>query len=133
LFIILYVFYKSGEWVWEWVERGPPVAHRGRCDDCREAEEREAVLLSDLREAEAVAAERDVMRVRVTALEDKLNESRTERTQIEHYKQVGRSASVRIGLPRILSRVATSVDALTVVCSPRSCNVRCDDDLVFSW
>lgn len=54
---------------------------------CRETEEREAALMSDLREAEAVVAERDLLAVRVNALEEKLNESRTERTQIDNYKQ----------------------------------------------
>ena len=44
--------------------------------------------MSDLREAEAVVAEREVLAVRVNALEDKLSEIRNERGQIEDYKQV---------------------------------------------
>jgi len=54
----------------------------------READEREAGLLSDLQEAEAVVAERDLLSARVTALEDKLSDSRMEKGQIDHYKQV---------------------------------------------
>eukprot|EP00873_Tetraselmis_striata_P035267 jgi/Tetstr1/455531/TSEL_042354.t1 len=56
----------------------------------REAEEREAALAADLREAEAVVAERDMLAVRVNALEEKLNENRAERAQIDQYKQVAR-------------------------------------------
>lgn len=56
----------------------------------READEREASLLADLRDAESVASERDLLAIRVNALEDKLSETRIERGQIENYKQVAR-------------------------------------------
>mmetsp|Transcript_8068 Transcript_8068/g.23119 ORF Transcript_8068/g.23119 Transcript_8068/m.23119 type:complete len:891 (+) Transcript_8068:228-2900(+) len=56
----------------------------------KEADDREAALLSDLREAEAVGMERDMLSVRVNALEEKLKESRTDRGQLDNYKQVAR-------------------------------------------
>lgn len=52
------------------------------------AEEREAQLMLESREAETLAAERDDLEAQVAALRSHLEGSRTERAQLEHYKQV---------------------------------------------
>jgi chromosome segregation ATPase len=52
------------------------------------AEGREARLMADLREGEAVAAERDELAAAVAALKERVEESRAERGQLEQYKKV---------------------------------------------
>ena len=52
------------------------------------AESREARLMAELREGEAVAAEREELVAAVAALRERVEESRAERGQLEQYKKV---------------------------------------------
>ena len=53
-----------------------------------DAEETEGALHRDLRAAEAAAADRDELEARMTALQECLEETRAEQSQLSHYKKV---------------------------------------------
>ena len=56
-----------------------------------DAEETEGALHRDLRAAEAAAADRDELEARMTALQECLEETRAEQSQLSHYKKVALS------------------------------------------
>lgn len=56
------------------------------------AEGREAQLISELRSAEAAAAERDAAVAAAATLQERLGELGRDRSQLEHHKQVKRDA-----------------------------------------
>ena len=53
-----------------------------------DAEETEGALHRDLRAAEAAAADRDELEARMSALQECLEETRAEQSQLSHYKKV---------------------------------------------
>ncbi|KAK9815909.1 hypothetical protein WJX72_011792 [[Myrmecia] bisecta] len=77
----------------------------------KQAEDGEALLMHDLRQAEALAADRDELAARVGALEEKLRETRAESGKLQNYKQLVRE--LEDARMRLENEVVTTVKIAT--------------------